>query len=950
MNTKRLLKHTLFLFLLLNFGTAYSQLFLSGEDPASLKWNQINTENFQVIFPLGCEKQAQYFANALEQAYEYGRTTLKVKPRKISVLLHTQSVVSNGTTAWAPARIDIYNTPPQDNYPVNWFAQLAVHEFRHVVQIERMNTGLTKIFSILLGQQAAAGVSGAYLPWWFIEGDAVVTETALSKSGRGRLLSFEMPLKAQLLEKGSYDYEKATHGSFKDFTPSPYHLGYQIVAYGRSKYGADFWDKTVENVARKPLFFNSFSSGIKKQSGLSKRQFYEKTMDFLAEKWSEIDSEIKMSDYKIITPRPKYFSSYINPVYLEDGSIIAFKTSMDDLTRIVKVNPAGDDEVLLTPGPTYLESLSSAGNLICWAELEPDLRWTQRNFSVIKLYNTQTKVLGNLTNKSRYHSPQLNPEGTRVAAIEVTDKNDYSLVILDLRGGVIYRYQSEDNAFLMHPTWSKDGKKMAMTVFTEEGKNLRILNLDNSSTKDVLDFSYAEISRPQIIGNRLFFIADYSGIDNIYAYDLNTEKITQISSVRFGVGNFTYNANEQKIIFPNYSSDGFALAEQPLNREKETPLSQIQNNSFTFVDDLVKQEKGIVEVKEDELKHYPVTKYSKASKLFNFHSWAPYSLDVDNYEFKPGFMLMSQNPLSTAITSLGYEYDMNEKFGKYFANFEYRGWYPIIDLNVEYGKERGIYQFVDTLDQMQTIPFTFKQMESSFGIRQPLNFSKNKYMSGLTPFVRIKNTYRKVDDEYDFDFIDNTFQSLEYGIVASFYLRSSLRDMYPQWGIISRIRYIHTPFVDLHKSDLFALEGILYMPGFMKHHGFRFYGAMQLRELGAYNPSNAVPFIRGMSRPPIEDLYRFSVDYKFPLFYPDWDLNSLLYIKRLTVDLFYDYAYGEFQEMGTHYNAFGAELQMQTHILSFLAPVNISYRVVYYPDLNDYSLNVFFNIDFSFLY
>ena len=272
-------------------------------------------------------------------------------------------------------------------------------------------------------QKARPGLfaRGACAPW---PPAGLGEETIIAQpSGRGRLPSFEMPLKAQLLEKGLFSYEKATHGSFKDYTPSSYQLGYQIVAYGRSKYGADFWDKTVENVARKPLFLTSFSSGIKKQTSLSKRKFYKEAIQFLQKKWREIDSKITTSDFHSITKKPKHFSSYINPVSVSNGSTIAFKTSMDDVTKIVKIDHTGEEELILTPGPSYRESLSAGGNLLCWAEIEADLRWTQRTFSVIKLYNFETKALVSLTSKSRFHSPQLNREGSKVAAVEVTDKN-----------------------------------------------------------------------------------------------------------------------------------------------------------------------------------------------------------------------------------------------------------------------------------------------------------------------------------------------------------------------------------------------------------------------------------------------------------------------------------------------------------------------------------------------
>lgn len=945
------IKYILLLFFCFQIGTANSQLFLTGEDPASLKWNQINTEKFQLIFPEGYENQAQYFANALDQAYKLVPHSLKTSPRKISILIHNQSVISNGTTPWAPARIEVYNTPPQNTYAVNWYDQLAIHELRHVVQIEKMNSGLTKVLGIVFGQQAAAAVLGTYLPWWFIEGDAVVTETALSKSGRGRLPSFEMPLKAQLLEKGIYSYEKATHGSFVDHTPNPYELGYQIVAYGRSKYGSRMWEEALENVAQKPFSITPFSSSIKNTTGLSKQEFYQSSMEFLKEKWGMIQSELALTDYHPITKTPEYYSNYLNPVLNSDGSAIAFKTSMDELNQIVSIDQSGKEDLLLTIGRSYKESLSLGGNILCWAEIESDPRWAHRSYSVIKLYNVNTKILIDFTHKSRYFSPQINKQGTKIAAIEVSPENVYSLVILDvLNGNEIDRFESHDGAFLMHPTWSESNNEIVMTILNHKGKNIRIQNLETRQANDILDFSFDEISRPQLKDDRLFYIASYSGVDNLYAYNRENKEINQITSVKFGVENYTFNPSSNQLVFSNYSSDGFGLAKQNIDMQKEISLSRIKHKQFVIAEEMLKQEQGVVDVDQKNMKSYEVKKYPKMSGLFNFHSWSPYSMDMDDYETKPGLMFMSQNILGTALTSLGYEYDLNEKLGKYFVNFEYRGLYPVIDFNIDYGKERGIFSYVDSLGQRIETQFTFHQLETSIRISQPLNFSKNKFISGITPFVRFEHTYRSVDNSFDVVLPESSFQSIEYGVSAYHYLRSSLRDLYPKWGIVGRLRYIHTPFTSLHKSDIFTFELTTYMPGAIKHHGFKLYGAAQLRKLGNYNPSNIVPFIRGMSRPALRDYLRVSVDYKFPISYPDWNLNSVIYVKRLTMDLFYDYAYGTAPGFKEHYFSIGTEIQAQMHVLSFLAPLNLGFRAVYLPNFNNYEFSIFLSVDFSALY
>lgn len=949
MNLLPFVKNIFFLLLFLQMKIAYSQLFLSGEDPQNLKWQQINTQNFQIIFPKGFEYQAQYFSNVLEQAYEYGTKSLKTSPRKISVLIHNQSVISNGITAWAPRRIDVYTLPPQDNYAEFWLNQLAVHEFRHVVQIEKMNTGLTKILGLLLGQQAAVGVTGIYIPLWFIEGDAVVTETLLNQTGRGNLSSFEMPLKAQLLEKEIYTYDKAVHGSYKDFIPNQYELGYQIVAYGRYKYGINLWNQSLKNTARNPFFLNSFSSSIKKTTGLSKRELYKNTMNFLKNKWSQIHELIPSNHIEIITPKPKHYSNYINPIWKSDSVWITFKTSIDDVNQIVQVDKNGNEKILVTPGSSYLESLSVGGNLICWSEVEPDIRWSNRNFSVIKLFNIQTNVLVNLTHKSRYFSPQINKTGTKIATIEISPENKYSLVILDVQTGKkTNQFEFKDEAFLMHPTWSSDDSEIVMTVFTESKKNIRILNLKTGISKNILDISYAEISHPKFFKNRILFIADHSSIDNLYAYNLNTREISQITSVKFGIGNFDLNSTKNQIIFSNYSSDGFGLAIQSLDLNKEIPLSDIQLNRFSFINDLVLQEKGKVKVDKVNMKHYEIKKYPKTSKFFNFHSWSPFSIDLNTFSTQPGFMIMSQNQLSTAITILGYEYDMDEKLGKYYAHFEYRGWYPIINLNFEYRKERGLY--LGNENHPEELNYTFREIESSIGISQPLNFSKNKFFSGITPFARFNFIHHKIDEQFPIKFREPNYQSIEYGFSVYHFLRYSLKDLYPKWGINGRIIYVTIPFTSLVKSNLFSAEANIYVPGFFKHHGFKFYGGMQLRNVGSYNPTNVLPFIRGLSNPGLHNLYQLSIDYQYPLAYPDWDVSSIIYLKRISMNLFYDYAYGTTPYYKNYYTSYGAEIQTQTHILSFLVPINISFRITYIPEFKDYTFNVYFNFDFSSLY
>ena len=185
-----------------------AQYYSSGQDPASVDFRQIKTQNFRFFFPFSYQKTALYIANVMEYAAQLDTISLHGAPPRIPVILHNQTAISNAMTVWAPRRMDFYTIPPDDSYGQEWFQQLALHEYRHIVQIDKLNQGLTRALTYVFGQQATGAVLGLYLPLWFPEGDAVSAETELSNTGRGRSPSFAMPLRAQFLEKGLYSYDK----------------------------------------------------------------------------------------------------------------------------------------------------------------------------------------------------------------------------------------------------------------------------------------------------------------------------------------------------------------------------------------------------------------------------------------------------------------------------------------------------------------------------------------------------------------------------------------------------------------------------------------------------------------------------------------------------------------------------------------------------------------------
>ena len=199
-----------------------AQYYNTGQDPGSLRWNYIETPSFKVIFPNSIDSIGQQLANTLNYNYDIGNASLYHYPEKIPVILRNQTMLSNGFVAWAPKRTEFFTIPHQQTEPGDWLTHMAIHEYRHIVQIDKLNTGLTSILGYFFGETAIGTVLGIHIKLWFLEGDAVVTETAITESGRGRLPDFEMNLRSLVLEKGMYSYDKAIFGSYKDYVPNHY--------------------------------------------------------------------------------------------------------------------------------------------------------------------------------------------------------------------------------------------------------------------------------------------------------------------------------------------------------------------------------------------------------------------------------------------------------------------------------------------------------------------------------------------------------------------------------------------------------------------------------------------------------------------------------------------------------------------------------------------------------
>lgn len=941
---------------------AHAQYYVVGQDPADIKWRQINTNNFQLIYPAEFELKAQNLAYVLEKVYDYSGHTLQHQPRKISVLLHTKTVRSNGFAVWAPARVEMFTTPHQGIYPHNWLEQLAIHEFRHVVQIDKIDAELPSIFKILLGQQAAGIVIGAYLPFWFLEGDAVVTETALSNSGRGRLPSFAMELKAIAVERGNNPYTKAYLGSYRDHVPNYYQMGYQLVAGTRAKYGPDVWSEAVRKAGRNPLSLNAFERGLKDKTGHSKASLYDEIFKGLLSKWRSEDEQKVLTPNTIISPIHKHYTSYRYPHFITDTTFFAVRSSISDVDRFVSIDSKGEEQILFTPGSFFEESLSFAHNKVYWIERKADIRWAHREFSLLRIFDIKTKMMREKRMEDKIYAPQISPDEEKIVAVKVNPLNHVTLVILSANTLEIEReIANPADWFFITPTFSADAKKIVAIALGQEGKAVMTYDLRTNQYKTLTPFSTNEIRKPVATTQKIYFSSAQNGTDNIYALDLDDLSIAQLTSSRFGIRDVQVSPSGEKVIYSDYAAAGFKVVtaeEDDFLWEKPTLRSSV-NKIVTAISE---DELGIIKAQKPDSILYKSMTYSKLGNLFNFHSWAPASIDADDNEIKPGFSVMSQDKLSTAITQLGYEYDLDNKVGKWFVDFEYAGQFPVFEIRSEYGKNKSSYLqvFVDEDENpvdTTLIGFSWREWTTTGSVKIPLNLSHGKWYRLLQPEVELGYTKYMHNSSTPSQFFSGNIIPVNYRIYFHNLHRQSLRDIQPRLGNIIDLNFRHTPIGNANFGSLWAAEGYQYLPGFFKHHGFTLYGAYQKKNPKTFAFSDEINLPRGYGRFSNTQLFTFRSDYVLPICYPDLNLGRLAYLKRLRLNLFYDYGWANTIALMNErafnyklsYTSIGGTLYSDGHLLQFKTPVTIGGRITHLLKNGNTTFEMVANINFDAL-
>ena len=890
----------------------------SRQFPPDLKWKQIETEKFTLIFPEELEPKAAEIAAMIDSYFPADEASLNTATGKWPIVLNNRYTISNAYVTAAPKHSQLYALPPQGGSlgTGDWLSTVWSHELRHIVQNEKMNRGFTAFMTFIAGQYGWSGMSHAALPRMYWEGDAVLTETLLSSSGRGRLPSFERGLRTNLLSGIRFGYNKSVlgrYGSYTDNVQSWYVTGYHFCTYLRREYGIEAFNRILEISADFSFVPLISSIAVEQVTGKTAEILYDECMDELELLWRHQLERTPVTEAERIREGSEGDTVNYYPLGIfEDGNAAALKTSKSQRPGLVEIMPNGSDRLLRTINPADL-NISFNGKTFCWSEQKPDPRWGMTTWSVIRLFTPEDGEFRLLTENSRYFAPALSPDGKAVAAAEYSRELESAVVVLDSSTGrPLRKFPEPEGAVALQPCWSRDGSSIVYIRQQDNKKSLRLIEYPGGNERELSPPSFDNIESPETAGDGwIYYVDSGSGVDKINALSPDGKHYTAVSRA-FGTASPA--AAGARLLFSDYTPGGWALAGTEISAAGLIPAELSKPQHVDYFEPLKSEEPwegGPAAAAPD--KTYEITDYSVLSGLFNYHSRA---LGISQSGSGITFLLKADDILGYSSNQLYAGWDPARlEFLTGFAG-AWAGWLPVILYGAELTSPAAAFG-------------TEWNASAYCGAALPLNFSEGSWNNILTaqavfylqtPISLNPSASTAVDSRVSWGYT-------EIG---------AARDLMPPLGIelVARWYYSLVPSA----FNFASAEASFYLPGFIDNHGIR------LTLEGEHNIGSPAVILqpdkmpRGISPTGLAfpTLFNASADYSLPLLYPDLGLGGFVYIPRLYMNLFFDAA-AAFTESGSFpdpaaaawYTTAGIELYADFHLFNNIVPLKSGVRVLY---------------------
>ena len=532
-------------------------------DP-DLTWRSLSTEHFTVHFHGGEEQIAEEMGHLVEEVYQEMTAELDWEPKlPTEVVLLDNTDSANGYATYLPRNtIVIYVTAPDAvstlSFYEDWNDTIFTHEYTHILHldtVEGLPAQVRKIFGRVV-------IMNGLAPNWVIEGQATMQETWQSNTGRGRGSIPDMIKRTATLENA--------------FPPLGNMDGFQTANPGgniRYLFGQDFMNYIAqENHAQIWTEWNhNYGGGIpywlpaRSTFGASFPTLYDGWKASVFDRYQQQQAAIEalgVSEYTLITSLDRNCAfAHIAP---DDSKLVYSCFSLEEGSAVYLSDLEGQEE--------HVEISGVFGRNFAWRSDGTAFAYSaMRTVNRFNLYSdvylhTVKGGTTMLTSAKRARDPEFTLDGTKLLVVtNEVQCNQLNTLTIDQQLTQLTHH--EDHTQYATPKFSPKGNWIATSMWQNGQQDLWILDAQGNPVRQLTnDMALDTEPRWSADGRTLYFTSDRTGVYNIFAFDLETENLYQVSNVLTGAFTPSVDMDESFLYFSIYHANGYAIAKMPIDK------------------------------------------------------------------------------------------------------------------------------------------------------------------------------------------------------------------------------------------------------------------------------------------------------------------------------------------------------------------------------------------------
>lgn len=575
----------------------------AASDPR-LQYKTLETPHARITFYDGEREAAEHIADLVEQIHDGLADAVGWAPKeKTEILLVDTSEAANGSASAVPYNaIRLILTAPEDMSPLgdvdDWYRELTTHEYTHILHIDHLH-GIPAIVNALLGKTL---VPNQYQPRWILEGLATYHETARTSGGRLRNPMWNMFLRADVREGNVATIDQMSH--FVRRYPQgnlAYLYGSSFIQFIAETYGEGALRKMAHEYGAGVIPWG-INRAIRRATGQTFNDMYPAWIASLRREFDAQIADVTRRGLREGTRLTHTGQTVLHPRWIPEGAfdghaghLLYYLDDNHDRTgfyvlpldraadgRVTRVGEKGR-ELLVRTGEQSSPAFAPDGSLVF-----NSLATSNRIFQfgdLFRLPKGATSSFGletsreRLTRGFRAMDPSVSPDGRQVV-FTTNHRGTRYLQIADLPnapGEELVNLRTLVPSFRFEqaftPRFSPDGKYVAYSTWRKGGyRDIRLVDVKSGTFVD-LATDRAQDGGPSFSpdGRFVLFHSDRTGITNVYAWEIATHELHQVTNVTTGAYEPELSPDGKTLAYVGYTSAGFDLFALPFREEDFLP-------------------------------------------------------------------------------------------------------------------------------------------------------------------------------------------------------------------------------------------------------------------------------------------------------------------------------------------------------------------------------------------